>query len=215
MTPLKRLACLVTLTLIGGLTLKADEPTAYRQWTDPSGRTMTARYVETVGNDTIKIERQDGQVFTVPLKSFSAADQAYVKSLTAAAKTPKITLPAGLKIADPALWTLLASGGNQPESTYSNTSLDLVLESINQRFSLNALKTPSGQPLQVRTEPANLASRIKLSGEMPRMSMATFMKEIARANNLVVATDAKGMVVLVDKSPSADLEFLGVKVSQQ
>lgn len=217
MKPLKRLACLVTLSCIAGLTLQADEPIAYRQWTDPSGRTMTARYVESLGTDTIKIERQDGQVFTVPLKAFSPADQAYVKSLTALPQKPKLVLPAGLKAADPALWALLANGGNQPASTYSNTGLDLVLESLNQRFTVNALKTSAGQPLQVRTEPDHLAGRIKLSGEMPRMTVATFMKEIARANNLLVATDAKGMIVLLDKTPAADLpehEFLGVKVSQ-
>ena len=214
MKPLKRLACLVTLALIAGLTLKADETNAYRQWTDPSGRTMTARYVDTVGNDTIKIERQDGQVFTVPLKSFSTADQAYVKSVRMAGKTPKVTLPPGLKAADPSLWTLLAASGTQPETTYSNTRLDLVLETLNQRLTVDAIKSPAGQPLQVRTEPANLAGRIKLSGAMPRMTLATFMKELARANNLLVATDAKGMVVLVDKTPASDLTFLGVAVSQ-
>lgn len=213
MKPLKRLACLVTLSLIAGLTLSADEPNAYRQWTDPSGRTLTARFVESVGAETIKIERQDGQMFTVPLKSFSAADQAYVKSLRASAKTPKATLPPGLKTADPALWSLLAASGTQPETTYSNTGLDLVLETLNRRFSVDAVKSPAGQPLQVRTEPASLGARIKLSGAMPRMTLATFMKEIARTNNLVVATDAKGMVVLVDKTPGADLEFLGVSIN--
>lgn len=213
MKPFKRLACLVTLALLGGLALKADEANIFRQWTDPSGRTMTARLVESVG-DTVKIERQDGQVFTVPLKSFSAADQAYVKALPASAKAPKRPLPADLKAADPAFWTLLADSGTQPETIYSSTRLDLVLETLNRRLSVDAIKSSAGHPLHVRTEPASLAGRIKLSGAMPRMNLATFMKEIARTNNLVVATDAKGMVVLVDKTPGADLEFLGVSINK-
>ena len=107
----------------------------------------------------------------------------------------------------------LAASGTQPETTYSNTSHDLVLETLNRRLSVDAIKSPAGQPLLVRTEPANLAARVKLSGAMPRMTLATFMKEIARANNLAVATDAKGMVVLVDKTPGSDLEFLGVSLN--
>lgn len=212
MKPLKRLACLVTLALISGLTLKAADTHDYRQWTDANGRTITARLLATPDADSVKIERQDGAVFTVPLKTFSTADQAYVKALAAQPK-----LQNGLKQADSALWTLLESGGQQPASTYSNTSLDLVLESLNQRFAVREVKTRAGQPLQVRTEPSDLAGRIKLSGDMPRMSMASFMKELARTNNLLVASDSSGMVVLVDKTPSEDKsgdEFLGVKLSQ-
>lgn len=214
MKPYKLLACLVTLQFTCGLTLQAADTHDFRQWTDANGRTINARLVEAIGTESVKIERHDGLSFTVSLKAFSPADQAYVKSLRAAPPTSKFTLPAGLKAADPALWTLLAASGTQPETTYSNTSLDLVLETLNRRLSVDAIKSPAGQPLHVRTEPANLASRVKLSGAMPRMTLATFMKEIARANNLAVATDSKGMVVLVDKTPGADLEFLGVGISQ-
>lgn len=212
MRPFKRLACLVTLQFIGGLALMASEPGELRQWTDPSGRTINARLVETVGADSIKIEREDGQVFTVALKLFSAEDQAYVKALVEAEKEEKAVAKSGFKQADAALWTLLDSAGAQPASTYSNTGLDVVLESINQRFTLREVKTPSGRPLQVRTEPSGLASRIKISGELPRMSLGAFVRELARQNSLVVATDKSGMVVLVDK-PAPGEDFLGVKLT--
>lgn len=210
MKPLKLLACLVTLQLMCGLTLKAADSHDFRQWTDTNGRTITARLIETIDTDSVKIERQDGQVFTVPLKTFSAADQAYVQSLD--------ELTAGLKPADEKLWASLAAGGDQPASMYGNTGLDLVLETINRRFSARDVKTPSGEPLQIRTEPADLATRIKINGDLPRMSMVTFMKEIARANDLVVATDRTGMVVLAKKASAGGTfsdEFLGVKFSQK
>jgi len=216
MKPLKLLACLVTLQLTCSLTLKAADTHDFRQWTDANGRTITARLVETTGPDSVKIERQDGLAFTVPLKTFSAADQAYVKAL-AAAKAAQPKLQPGLKLPDAALWTLLETGGSQPASTYSNTSLDLVLENINQRFTVRDIKTSAGKPLQVRTEPSTLASRITLSGDMPRMSMGAFVKELARANNLLIASDPAGMVVLLDKTLPEEKpqeNFLGVKLSQ-
>lgn len=210
MKPLKLLACLVTLQLTCGLTLKAADTHDFREWSDANGRTMTARLLETIGADSIKIERQDGQIFTVPLKTFSAADQAYVKSLS--------ELTAGLKPADAELWALLATGGDQPASTYGNTALDLVLETINRRFVARDVKTPTGQHLQIRTEPADLAARIKITGDLPRMSMVTFMKEIARTNDLIIASDSAGMIVLAEKASAAgddSPDFLGVKLTQR
>lgn len=211
MKPHKLLACLVTLQFTCGLPLKAADTHDFRQWTDANGRTITARLIETTGADSVKIERQDGQVFTVPLKTFSADDQAYVKSLAG--------LAAGLKPADSKLWALLETGGDQPASMYGNTGLDLVLETINRRFSARDVRTLSGVPLQIRTEPADLATRIKITGDLPRMSMVTFMREIARSNDLVVATDRTGMVVLAQKAAAdgggTTEEFLGVKISQK
>lgn len=209
MKPLKLFACLVTLHLTCGLTLKAADSHDFRPWTDANGRTITARLLKTIGAESVQIERQDGHVFTVPLKTFSAADQAYVQTVSA--------LAAGLKPADARLWTLLETGGHQPASTYRDTGLDLILETLNQRFTVRDLKTASGRPLQVRTEPADLAARIKLSGELPRMSTAAFIKQIAGSNNLLVASDAAGMIVLSENSPAADNaspEFLGIKLSQ-
>ncbi len=207
MKPLKLLACLVTLQLTCGLTLKAAETHDFRQWTDTNGRSITARLIETTDTNSVKIERQDGQVFTVPLKTFSVADQAYVRSLA--------DLTACLKPADAALWALLETGGDQPASTYGNTALDIILENINRRFTAREVKMPTGQLLQIRTEPADLAARIKITGDLPRMSMVTFMKEIARTNDLIVSTDHTGMIVLAQKvraKEGSDLEFLGVKV---
>lgn len=220
MKPFKHLACLVTLSLLGALPLRAEPPHAFRQWTDPSGRTTIARVVEKIDSDRVKIEREDGQRFTVSLKALSATDQAYVKSLPkpANANQPaKPVMAAGLKEADAALWELLATAGAQPENTYSGTGLNLVLESINQRLVVREIQSAAGKPLHVRTEPAALAARIKLSGAMPRMSLNGFIQELARANHLVVATDKAGMVVLFEKSPTAENaappKFLGVEMS--
>jgi hypothetical protein len=216
MNPLKLLACLVTLQLTCGLPLQAADPQPFRQWTDAQGRAITARLVEASSADSVKIEREDGRVFTVPLKTFSSADQSYVKTW----RMEQDDIAAGrpvLKEPDAALWTLLNSGGNQPASTYSNTGLDQIIESINRRFVVKDVKTAAGETLAVRTEPSGLASRIQISGEMPRMSLAAFIQEVARSNQLAVKTDSAGLVVLVDNpsgSKKAEPAFLGVSVSQ-
>jgi len=215
MKSIKLLACLVTLQFIGGLTLTATEPNEFRQWSDPSGRSITARLVELIDTDSITIQRQDGSVFTVSLKMFSTADQDYVHRYRAqrsyAEASENGSSGALLKEPEPSTWTLLNQGGNQPASQYNNTQLDLILDAINQRFALKAVKTSIDLPLKVRTEPSGLASRIKFSGDMPRMSMESFVREVARINGLDVKTDLGGMVVLVDKQPTAS--FLGVLVS--
>jgi hypothetical protein len=215
MKRLKLLACLVTLQLTSGLTLQAADPQPFRQWTDAQGRSITARIVDTPAPDSVKIEREDGRVFSVPVKTFSAADQSYVKNW----RTEQEDIAAGrpvLKEPDAALWTLLNSGGNQPASTYSNTRLDQIIEGINQRFSVREVKTPAGEPLALRTEPSSLGSRIQISGEMPRMSLGAFIQEVARSNQLAVKTDSAGHVVLVDNPESKKSEpaFLGVTVSK-
>lgn len=218
MKPLKLLACLVTLQFTCGLTLQAADQQELRQWTDTNGRSITARIVDAPNADSVKIEREDGRVFTVALKTFSAADQAFVTTW----RTEQADIAAGrpiLKEPDAALWTLLNSGGSQPASTYSNTPLDQIIEAINQRFVVKAVKTPAGQPLAVRTEPADLASRVQISGDMPRMSLQGFVQTVANANALTVKKDASGMLVLVDKTQptSADgkpvASFFGVPMN--
>lgn len=221
MKPFKLLACLVTLQFTCGLTLQAADPQSFRQWTDTNGRTITARLLDTPDAESVKIERQDGRVFTVALKTFSTADQNYVTAVraetSAAGAATTSTGGASFKDPDPATWALLNTG-TQPASQYSNTRLDQVIEGINQRFAVKDIKTPAGLPLQVRTEPVDLAERIKISGDMPRMSVASFVKEVARSNALGVKTDAAGMVVLVEKAPAASapapaVSFFGVPVA--
>lgn len=217
MKPLKLLACLVTLQFTCGLPLQAADPQDFRQWTDAKGRTMLARLVETPDKDSVKIERQDGRVFTVPVATFSAADQDYVKlhrakNTTSATPADDSTYVA----ASAATWTLLNSGGNQPAALYDSTPLDQILDLINQRFTMKAVKTSGGLPLALRTEPADLAARIKISGDMPRMAMASFVQEIARLNDLSVKTDPTGMIVLVDKTApkpetETDINFFGIR----
>ena len=213
MKPLKLLACLVTLQLTSGLTLKAADHQPFRQWTDTSGRAITARFVDAPDAQSVKIERQDGAVFTAALKLFSDIDQNYVKAVLEAKATgrPVLLDP------DAATWTLLNTS-NQPAASYSKSGLDLILETANQRLTTAGTKTTAGDALQVRTEPADLAAHITLSGDMPRMGFGAFIKEIARANKLAVKTDPAGQIVLVDlaaPSEKTNLEFLGVKVPQK
>lgn len=219
MKPYKLLACLVTLQFTCGLPLQAADHQDFRQWTDTQGRTMVARLLETPDANTVKIERQDGRVFTVPLATFSTPDRDYVKTYRASNSTS--ATPAGDSVyttADTATWTLLNSGGNQPASLYNGTPLDQILDLINQRFTVKSVKTSAGLPLTLRTEPSDLASRIKISGDMPRMAMSAFVQEIARINDLSVKIDPTGMVVLMDKAPPAKQQasapsFFGVKAA--
>lgn len=204
MKPLKRLACLVTLQFMCGLTLQAAAPQEFRQWTDVNGRTMTARLIALPNAESVKIERLDGQVFTVPLTRFSPADQDHVNAYRAERSEENPSGDTTFKEPDTATWTLLNSGGSQPASAYDNTSLDLIIEGINRRFSVKKVKTPEGTPLTVRTEPSNLAARIRITGDLPRMSLSGFVQEVARTNNLKVKTDRSGLVVLVDNEPPAD-----------
>ena len=215
MKPYKLLACLVTLQFTSGLTLKAADQQDFRQWTDTNGRTMMARIVETPDAASVKIERQDGRFFTVPLKTFSADDQAYVKTYRARNESGSGAADtAGLAEPDAVTWTLLKAGGKQPASLYNKTQLDAILDGMNDRLAAKSVKTATGLPLKVRTEPSDLAARVQISGDMPGMDLAAFIKEVARVNDLVVKTDASGMVVLVDKaeapSKQVAVSFFGV-----
>ena len=211
MKPFKLLACLVTLPLTCGLTLQAADLQDFRQWTDNSGRSITARLVDTPTADSVKIERQDGRFFTVAIKTFSPADQAYVKSYrdeksgaasdqaSSAAEDPAASDGSPLAEVNASTWTLLTSAGTHPASSYNKTQLDDIISVLNQGLSAKAVKTANGLPFKVRTEPEDLASRVQISGDMPSMDMASFVKEIARLNDLVVRSDARGMLVFVDK----------------
>jgi hypothetical protein len=212
MKPFKLFACLVTLQFTVGLTLQAADLQEFRKWTDTNGRTISARLVALADASSVKIERADGHVFVVPLKTFSAADQAYVaafregKSTSEPANAPAIAKTdagtadgAALTEVAAGTWTLLDAGGSLSGASYSNTPLEEILGDLNRRFAAKSVKTPTGQPLQIRTEPADLATRVQITGDMPGTSLAAFVKALAKLNDLVVKTDAAGMVVLADK----------------
>jgi hypothetical protein len=79
-----------TLLLCLGLMLPSASA---RTFTDNSGRKVEAEIVA-VENDNIRIRRADGQIFTLPLATLSAADQTFVQQWQA--KTP-MAAPAGAK----------------------------------------------------------------------------------------------------------------------
>ena len=145
--PFKLFACLVTLQFTSGLTLQAADSQEFRKWTDTNGRTISARLVELADASSVKIERADGHVFVVPLKTFSTADQAYVaafregKLQPAAVETPAVVgadagLSGGTALTDAvtSTWALLNAAGSQPTTSYDNTSLEKILGELNQRF---------------------------------------------------------------------------------
>ena len=82
------------LLLFFALTLT---PAFARTFTDNAGRKVEAELVA-VENDTIRIRRADGQVFTLPLATLSAADQAFAAQWKA--KAPALTPVAPSKDAE-------------------------------------------------------------------------------------------------------------------
>ncbi|MFM2169639.1 MAG: hypothetical protein RIS79_4010 [Verrucomicrobiota bacterium] len=60
-----------------------------RTFTDNAGRKVEAELVA-VENDTIRIRRADGQVFTLPLATLSAADQTFAAQWKAKAPAPAV-----------------------------------------------------------------------------------------------------------------------------
>jgi hypothetical protein len=67
-------------------------PAFARTFTDNAGRKVEAELVA-VENDTIRIRRADGQVFTLPLATLSAADQAFATQWKAKATDPTPAAP--------------------------------------------------------------------------------------------------------------------------
>ncbi len=210
MKSFKLLACLVALQFTCGLTLQAADPQNFRKWTDATGRTMTAKLLSAPDTTWVRIQRSDGKVFNVAVATFSAVDQDYVKayrdkntvvdpSQDAAASVVVAADGTRLKDPEPSTWISLNAGGSQPASIYNNVHLDEIIEGLNHRFAEKAVKTGAGLPLKVRTEPADLATRIQITGNMPDMTLGAFVREVARVNDLAVKTDASGMVVLMDK----------------
>jgi outer membrane protein assembly factor BamB len=69
---------------------EGSEEGAYRTFTDSRGRTIQARVVRVQG-DQVTIQRRDGKQYTVPMETFSSADQVFLRrsapAKTAAAKT--------------------------------------------------------------------------------------------------------------------------------
>ncbi|MBW8780660.1 MAG: hypothetical protein JF599_02060 [Verrucomicrobia bacterium] len=212
MKPFKLFACLVTLQFTSGLTLQAADSQEFRKWTDANGRTISARLVGLADASSVKIERADGHVFVVSLKTFSAADQAYVAAFREGKTASELGDAPAIAKADvspsdstaltevaASTWTLLNAGGSLSGASYNNTPLEEILGDLNRQFAAKAVKTATGRPMQIRTEPSDLATRVQIAGDMPGMSLAAFVKEIAKLNDLVVKTDAAGMVVLMDK----------------
>lgn len=206
MKSIKLLAGLVTLQLFGGLPLALAGTKELRVWTDLSGRQITARLVEAVVPDSVRIEREDGQAFTVPLSRFSQPDRDYVKAATAPSD------PAKMAEADAEDWKRLRLAGSHPASAYADTALTDIIAEINQRLRLKKVTSEQGEVISIRTEPAELADQLKISGQMSSMDTGDFLKRIAYNYNLAIKVDSLGAMVLVDKNASRPTSFLGMEV---
>ncbi|MFH1498598.1 MAG: SHD1 domain-containing protein [Verrucomicrobiota bacterium] len=206
MKSIKLLASLVTLYLVGGLPLAVAQPKNLRVWTDVSGRQITARLVEVTPDNSVRIERDDGQSFTVPLSRFSQADRDYVQAATAPSD------PAKMADAAEEHWKRLRLAGSHPASSYADTALTEIIAEINQRLRIKKVTTEQGETVSIRTEPAELADQLKISGQMSAMDTGDFLKRIAYNYQLAVKVDALGGLVLVDKNAGGPGSFFGVDV---
>lgn len=78
---------------------------AYRRFTDTRGRTIHARVLQVDGQG-VTIERRDGQQFTVPIATFSPADQRFLRGLGKPAAAgqgrdwPRFRGPGGMGVSD-------------------------------------------------------------------------------------------------------------------
>jgi hypothetical protein len=216
MKPYKRLACLVTLIIACGHPLSADTvsvtatattsatATEFRSWVDVRGRTIAARFVRMVSPTTVEIEHKDTKLlYSVPVAQLSANDQKYIAEASSRAAIAALNAAnkdnAVLKDADEAVWTLLQSAGSQ-SSLQTNMQFGLMLELINKRLAVQQIVASSGETLSIRTEPAELAERISVPRDMPRMSMDKFVTTVAEANSIAVKVDSAGLIVLIDKA---------------
>lgn len=82
-------ACLISV--LAGMACLLSSATAAdsaRQWSSTDGRTMTGT-LEEAGEDSVKIRREDGRTFSIPLEKLSAPDRAFVASVNANARRMK------------------------------------------------------------------------------------------------------------------------------
>ncbi|MDY0170951.1 MAG: PQQ-binding-like beta-propeller repeat protein, partial [Thermoguttaceae bacterium] len=84
------------------------ESGAFRRFTDTRGRTIHARVLQVDGEE-VTIERRDGQQFTVPIATFSPADQRFLRGLAKPAAAavqggdwPRFRGPGGMGVSDAA-----------------------------------------------------------------------------------------------------------------
>lgn len=210
MKSLKLIACLVAFQLVGGASLLASEHQAFREWSSADGRTMTARLLS-LKSGMVKVEREDGQTFTLSVKALSESDQAYLEVYQAEEAERLAALPKfdenGLADASKETWSILMACGNHPAAYYEETPLSDILKEINLRMRVGKYKTSKGKPLRIRTEPQRLAGQIQVSGQTPSMSTSDFIKKLVYVNKLHVKIDRDGAVVLVSDGTSLGTFF--------
>ncbi len=218
MNPKKLLACLVALIAIRSLPLSAAEVSDARTWTDVQGRTIEARLINadaTAG--TIEIERADGAHFTLPVSRLSAQDQVFVREW-AARQTPA---PAASAATAPSLqeltqanWDWLARCGSIQPAVYKRISPEDLGALINRRLQNSPAPAGKGAITRARIDIESGGDEISIEVRTI-VSLSTFLRDLARQNNLVLQVDSGGNLV-IQRQPSKKsdiIEFLGVSSS--
>ncbi len=221
MNPNKLLACLVALIAIRSLPLSAAEVSDARTWTDVQGRTIEARLINadaTAG--TIKIERADGAHFTLPVSRLSAQDQVFVREWTAR-QAPAPAAPAASAASAPSLqeltqanWDWLARCGSIQPAVYKQISPEDLGALINRRLQNSPAPTGKGAITRARIDTESGGDEISIEVRTI-VSLSTFLRDLARQNNLVLRIDSEGNLV-IQRQPSKKsdtIEFLGVSSS--
>lgn len=216
MKPFKLLACLVTLTFCGFplYSAAADE---LRTWTDVQGRKIEARVLAVdLTKETVRIERADGATFELPLLRFSPADRVYAKVWA-----DNHALAAdGLRELTTENWDWLTRSGSMQTGRYIKVPAKEFAAILNTRIANARLKTEKGSLTGLRIEEDSELGAI--SAEITgTVSYASFLRELAKANNLRLLVDASGAIVIrrsggTDTTPTQDgekIEFLGITSS--
>lgn len=212
MKPNKLSACLVTLFFCG-LPLCAAAADALRVWTDVQGRTIEARLLSMDSvKETVRIERADGSVFELPILRFSPADRAYARSWA----STQAVYADGLRELTSENWEWLTTSGSLQAGRYVKVPVKEMTTILNNRLAKARLTSEKGSLSGLRfDENAGLEA---ISAEFDNtISLATFFREVAKANNLRLLVDGNGILVLrrsgqppANKNEPAKIEFLGV-----
>lgn len=205
MKPNKLIACLVTL-LACGLPFTTASGAELRTWTDTQGRTIEARLLDTdTAKATIRIERADGLQFTLPLARLSEEDRRFALQQAAdAAGKP------ALRELEEAHWEWLARSGSIQPKNYVKVPAGELIALLNVRLSGSAAKKTEGALSGARLDAESGVDEITTEVRAT-VSLATFLREMARDNDLKLMVDSAGALVIRRAARAGDtIEFLGV-----
>jgi hypothetical protein len=199
---------LVAPICFGAITLFGSEASPLRSWTDVQGRSIQARLLAPPVDGAIRIERADGQVFTLNVTRLSTADQAYLASL--AAPPPSAEELNKLRELTQQDWDMLAQLLSLSPRTYANAPADEVVAMLNTRLASSDFRLPDGRPISIRLEGEAAEARINTEIRYP-VNLSTFLQDVTKRANLELRLDPKQQLVLVAATKEVEkIKFLGL-----